>query len=226
MKVQMKFQKAILLVTLIVAALCFIFALSFSSGDLNSIIYYARLAVGTTNIKVDGAWVQGVQYLSDMGTSGWTVEQMAQYIECRNQAEAVFLTAQNFNEILVTMSIVFIVVVALAYVMNCASRRNYYITNYIAEGILFVASLAMSVLILVATFSVMVSYFGLDFTIANQMAEKVTSLKPLTQSLTTYIIGIILGLVVLAVCVLNVLNVLWKVKLMKGEKALLAQKEV
>lgn len=194
MKAQMKFQKILSLLSIIVAAVVFIYALSFFTGNLNSVLHYK-------STDVDGLYDGADKFIS-MG--------------------------QSFVDALEIICIVLFVVIAVTYIMGCNSRRNYYITNYIAVGAIITMTAFVALFGLIYLFVLMAEYYGGIDWAGMERVQLSYSYKPefkdkVAQSPVMFIIGIIVFLIVAANCVAWVLNLIWKIKLMRGEKALLAQ---
>ncbi|MDE5721156.1 MAG: hypothetical protein K2I30_00230 [Clostridia bacterium] len=184
MKTQMRFQKILMLVTLIVAALSFVYALSFCSG---TVYQYSTL------------------YLQSSGK------------ERVPGAADLFLVSQYDNGILINLSIVFIVVTVLHYIAASQKRRKYYVTNYVATGIVVVYQLVFAILLIV--------YVSEVFSLFNAIDRVAAEAAYLRDDFKYSTINFIMGYVLVGVVVLNmvalVLNLVWKIKLMQGEKKLL-----
>lgn len=186
MKTQMRFQKILMLVTLVVAALSFVYALSFCGGT----IYQYNSLYDQIN-KVEE--VEG--------------------------AEALFLASQKYNDILIGLSVAFIVIVALNFVMASQSRRNYYVTNYISIILTAVYAVVFAILLLVFVSNT----FSLFAAIDREVAEFEYSLvmDDFKYSVVNFILGYLMAALMIVNAVILVLNLVWKIKLMKGEKQLL-----
>lgn len=194
MKTQMKFQKIFALVTLITAALAAVLALIFCSGLLDAIRQYS--------------------YIADRIDIG---------------ADSLYIYSQDINGPLLVMAIVLIVTAVLLYVFGCNKMRNYYITNYIAIGLYVVYAVVFAIFMIIVC-STCLSYRGeIDFETWREYEAQVDAEGHLTRrqyyndSIFTIVLGIILALVILVEAAGWVLNLIWKLKLMKGEKALLEQ---
>lgn len=200
MKAQMKFQKILSLATLIVAAVVFVYALCFFSGNLSDIMNYK-------SNYVDGFY-SGADVFIDAG--------------------------QTFVSALEIMSIIFFVVIAITYIMGCNKRRNYYITNYVAVGLVVAMSLIVAMYGIIMLIVLMNSFYNkVDWATMDELRNKYYYMPQFQaevgKSPAIFIIGLIVFLAVLADCVAWILNLVWKIKLMQGEKELLAnglQKEV
>ena len=182
----MRFQKILMLVTLVVAALSFVYALSFCGGT----IYQYNSLYDQLN-KVEE--VEG--------------------------AEALFLASQKYNDILIGLSVAFIVIVALNFVMASQSRRNYYVTNYVSIILTAVYAVVFAILLLVFVSNT----FSLFAAIDREVAEFEYSLvmDDFKYSVVNFILGYLMAALMIVNAVILVLNLVWKIKLMKGEKQLL-----
>ncbi len=195
MKTQMKFQKILTLITLIIAALAVVLALSFSSGVFTAAKQYS--------IK-----------MSEEDQFG---------------ADAIYVYANSINNMLLILAIVLLLTTVLLYIMGCNKRRNYYITNYIAIGIYAVYTLVFAVILLVICANCLNYYGQIDFKAWKEYESILADNgRPIhtpyyNDNCATVYLGIVLFVVLLANIAAWVLNLIWKIKLMKGEKALLEQ---
>lgn len=183
----MRFQKRLVLGSLIVAALCFVFAISFLTGGLGNVSYYI-IPWGEETLDL----IAGQDF---------------------------FDASQSAVSLLVGLSIAFIILVACLYVTASNSRRNYYITNYVAVSVVAVFALVVGIVMLALVCNCMSLYYALDWE-AYEL-EKMEN-HPLGQNPIMFIFGIVLAIVVILDAVALALNLVWKIKLMKGEKELLA----
>lgn len=198
----MRFQKILTLVSLIIGALSFVFAVLFCSG-----IIYESMAY-TTEYSGDS--------LGDDPIG----------------ADALFNFTQGANNALVILAIVLILTVVFLYITSTNKRRNYYITNYIAIGIAAVYAIVFAI-VLIAICGQAAGYASqIDMAKWLEYVQEVDTdrygqtffVNPqrYSESYATIALGFVLAVVVLAEAAAWVLNLLWKIKLMKGEKALLA----
>ena len=193
----MRFQKILMLVTLIVSALTFVYALIFSTP----ISALSVLTHGQPTITND-----------PIG------------------ANATYDLFQQYNAILVVLTVVFILLVALCYIMACQKRRNYYTTNYVA--IIATAAYALVLCVLIVAFTAICHMSFLNdvdwYTYYNDYYNGYLNvatgytLYSYSDSDAVCWIGYVIAFIVLADVVALVYNLIWKVKLMKGEKQLLA----
>ncbi|MGN0812561.1 MAG: hypothetical protein ACI4MQ_03520 [Candidatus Coproplasma sp.] len=188
MKTQMKFQKIISLVSLIVAAVVFVYALSFFSGNLSDLLGY-----------------------------------ISQFDDTFTVADDFLYSGQAFVSNMVTISIVFFCVIAFIYITSTNTRRNYYITNYIAIGLITFMCVFVALFGIINICVLMGKFYGLDWTaISNYYLNNTDYVREVSKSPAIFIIGLVVFLLVLALAAVWVYNLIWKKKLMDGEKALLA----
>ena len=186
MKTQMRFQKILMIATLVIGALGVVYALIFCSGGFNQLCL------------LGGEGIDGV--------------------------DKFIKKVQSSNDTLFTLGIVYVVVCLLPLIAACQKRRKYYITNYIAIGVVVVFQIIYSILLVVTISNVMKVYNKADFETASLSYELFDfavqygdfSTKPWTPT-----VGYVLMGVSLVDAVLLVLNVVWKVLLTMGEKKLL-----
>ena len=197
MKTQMKFQKILALVTLIIAALATVLSLFFCSGILYAVISYCK----KTEFDDDPKF--GVQ--------------------------ALYEYSQSMNDVLVIMGIVLILTVVVLYAVGNSKRRNYYITNMVATGIYVVYAVVFAIVMLAVCGTCFSKMGEIDFD-AWKAYEAQTDAdghlvrgQNYNRNIATLVLGIMMSVVVLINAVAWVLNLLWKLKLMKGEKRLLEQ---
>lgn len=195
MKAQIKFQKILSLLTLLVGAVCFVFALCFFSGNLSDLLKYKNENLQSTRVS----FYEG--------------------------ADDFLYYAQNFVSIFIVLAIILIVAAALLYITDTNKRRNYYVTNYVAIGIVIAVATAIALTGIIALSIALSEFFAIDWDELNQIRERanVTAniLPEVSQNTAAFIFGYIVSAVSLATGVVWALNMVWKIKLMKGEKALL-----
>lgn len=194
MKTQMRFQKILAYATLIIAALCLVFTLSFLTGGMANVHYYVPDEGGKLVDKIN--------------------------------AGNFIKASQNFVDALLIFSIVFIVLTTLLFISASDKRRNYYITNYVAIGIVVAIALAIAIYIIIGVGNVMNLFYNdikweAGTNGGNNYADQFNANYPIGKSPANFIIGYALAVLVICTAAVHVLNLVWKIKLMKGEKALL-----
>lgn len=186
MKTQMRFQKILVLISLILAALCIVYSLIFCSGVINQI----------SAIKDD-------------------------YYDAYDLYDA----AQAFSDTFLILGIILILAIVLLYITATQKRRNYYISNYVAIGIVLVYEIVYAVLLLINVVNVQTIFGSLDLDLCKDYYVNAAAESRGTWNGTpwTFYVGYALVALILIDAVLIALNLVWKIKLMRGEKALLEQ---
>ncbi|MDE6690782.1 MAG: hypothetical protein K2K04_02315, partial [Clostridia bacterium] len=212
MKTQMKFQKILALVTLILAALSFVLGILFCSG-----------IIGESRIYTSGKFTYTVK---DPDNDGKEI-----VIKNAINADALFEYTQIINNVIVIMAIVFILVVLTLFITSTNKRRNYYVTNYVAIGLVVLYSFVFAICMIVFCSKCVVLAQQIDMKMWKGLVDAVEYddyNKPFklysqnySESYITMILGYILSALVLVDIAAWVLNLIWKIKLMKGEKELL-----
>lgn len=189
MKTQMRFQKILMIVTLIIGALGVVFALAFCSGGFNQLCL------------LDGEDIDGL--------------------------EDFIKTVQSANDTLFILGVVYVVVCVLPLIAACQKRRNYYITNYIAIGIVVVFQIVFSVVVLITVLNVLQSFNAVDLAECQstwEFLDNSVEFGKFNSDPWTPKVGYALVAISLVDAVLLVLNAVWKFLLMRGEKKLLQGK--
>lgn len=202
MKTQMRFQKILMIVTLVMAALCFVYSLAFLTGGLGNVRYYYPKS-GDSRID---------------------------YINCAKFFDA----SQSYVGTAVILSIVLIILSALLFFFGCNTRRNYYITNYIIIGLVAVMAFVVAIYSFVCISNIMnLFYNDIAWTSSKSSVPeyfysselraigRLRDAYPVSKSSLNFVLGYILYAFVIVDVAALVLNLIWKIKLMKGEKALL-----
>lgn len=133
----------------------------------------------------------------------------------------IYYDMQGFNKAFMNVSIVLIGLACLLYLTNTQVRRKYYIGNYAAIGLYSVATVAVAVWSHIQIEAFKVQYLTtVDFEALKSFAEMWNK----TYIESTFMLD--LHYVVLAVAILSVaaliVNMVWKIQLMRAEDALLA----
>lgn len=208
MKTQMKFQKILVLLTLIIAGLSFVYALAFMTS-LSALYNY-------TSVNNDG-------------------------LEMITGVDDVYNYALEINDVFFYLSIVFILLAAVLYITASNRRRNYYVTNYISVIAVAVFALVFAAVGIAQLSACIGKYYAMDYVGYYDMTHTwyILGGDPVVADsspgegyyrIATYysdptlffVLGYVCYVLVLAVAAAHVLNLIWKMKLMKGEKALLS----
>ena len=177
MKTQMRFQKILMLVTLIVAALTVVYAFSFCTGSITQIC---------------------------KARSG---ELMGSYRRDPINADALHAYAQDFNGTLVILTVIFVAIVAVLFITSCNSRRNYYITNYVAIGLVVAYALFIAIFMFVGVGGCHALFNNIDFVKFKEIVDG-GYLSEYDDSPIMFILGYVLSVIVILDAAVLVLMIL------------------
>ncbi len=139
----------------------------------------------------------------------------------------IYYDMQPFNHQLVISAIALILLAALLFVTSTSSRRKYYVGNYAATCLNVVAEIGVTIWAHLQISSFKSQFIEtVDFD-ALEMWSGIWETPALTKNSTFWFdIHYLVFALVLIAAVLLIVNVIWKRRLMQGEKALLAGKAV
>ncbi len=133
----------------------------------------------------------------------------------------VYSNMQEFNRMFLMLSIGQILLGLLLYLTNTHSRRRYYIGNYVSTG-LFVAGGLYNAWFAHTYIEIFKRQFlQVDFAALKEHAEMWGTLY--TESTFWFDLHYLVFALLLIVCVLLVVNAVWKVQLMKDEAKLIEE---
>lgn len=200
MKTQMKVQKYLCLVMLILGAISLLYAFMYMSGP----IYSLGRAINNSS-EIHFSWFQA----ADGKYDAMLYEEM-----------------QSFNTLLMYFGIVMILLAVLLYITSCQKRRNYYISNYVAIGACAGGDFVLSLVCLIMNAIWRGKFLNVDFDAwalflemnPSENTEKISA----DNSTLWFDLGFVVYILIIIASVLLILNLVWKIMLMKGEKKLLA----
>lgn len=134
---------------------------------------------------------------------------------------------QPFNNLLMYCGIVMVLLAVLLYITSCHSRRNYYISNYVATGLCAGGNIVLSLILMIMNGIWRGKFLNIDFPAWKQAYDIYIVIgQPenvhYSESTLWFDLGfVVYGLIIIA-SVFLILNLVWKIKLMQGEKRLLA----
>ena len=120
-KTQLKLQKIVCFLCIAAAVVMFLYSLGIMT-DLYDALYPGVV----TQVVEDPA-----------APSGHRIEVRSERVE----GARMYIDMQSFNQYLVKYAIVYIILAALLFVTNTATRRKYYISSYISIGLFTAASI-------------------------------------------------------------------------------------
>ena len=201
MKTQMRFQKYICLAMLLVGALSLLYAFFYCSGALSEL---------GQAMRIDGS------------------QKVSIFTAAEGKYDALLYNdIQPFNNLLMIMGIVMVLLAVLLYITGCNKRRNYYISNYIATGVCAGGDIVISIILLIMCGSWHAKFLNVDFEawykayeVYFQLGTDASTIHYSTSQLW-FILGYVVYAIVIVAAIILILNLVWKVLLMKGEKKLL-----
>ena len=204
MKAQMKFQKWMCLVMLIAGALGLLYAFCYMTGSLSEL--GQNINPGTTH------------------TSKFTAKQGL------NDA-LLYDDIQGFNTLMMYFGIAMILLAVVLYITASNKWRNYYVSNYVATGLCAGGNIVMSLVCLIMNASWRSEFLKVDFESWKAFNDTGVELGLITEahygdSTAWFDVGFAVYAIIIVASVLLVLNLIWKIMLMKGEKQLLSNSVV
>lgn len=203
MKAQMKFQKWMCLVMIIVGALGLLYAFCYMSGSM------AELGHNQNLLMVGKNYVSAFKAKSG-----------------KNDA-LLFNEIQGFNTLMMYLGIVMVLLAVLLYITACHKRRNYYVTNYVATGVCAGGNIIISLVLMIMNASWRSKFLNIDFEAwKNLYVTHPNYTEHYSDSTLWFDIGFAVYSIIIVASVLLILNLVWKILLMKGEKKLLSNENL
>ena len=199
-KKQLKVQKILCLLAVIVAAILFLYALGIMTDLYDTL--YATLRISVTE---------------NAGTGGYSLS-----VSERSVAGAkVYTSMQSLNQWLVQASIIYILLAVFLFVTNTNVRRRYYIGNYVAIGLFAAASIYIPIASHGAIEVYKAQWQKVDFAALQQYAQDYNSTY--TESTLWFDLHYAVYALMIIAAALLVACAVWKVMLMKEEAKLIAE---
>lgn len=199
-KKQMTVQKVICLLSVIASVLMFVYALGLMT-ELYDSLYPAMTLETMAQKMVHKGWPKGEPY-PDTGFH-------------------LYYDMQPFNRELLAVSIGLILVSLLLQVTFTASRRKYYLGNYVAVALNAAANIAAAVWMHMEITAYKAQYLAMDFQVLEWALNKLK--KPFSVNTFWFDLHYVVGALCLLTAVLLVANAVWKSSLMRAEKRLIRQ---
>ena len=117
----------------------------------------------------------------------------------------------------------------LLFITSCHRRRNYYISNYVATGVCAGGNIVLSIVAMIMNGIWKGEFLNVDFERWLEYYDKRQEARPdvvvqyhYSDSTVMFDLGYAVYLLVIVVSLVLILNLVWKIMLMKGEKKLLS----
>lgn len=199
-KKQMTAQKVICLLSIIASVITFVYALGLMT-DLYDSLYPAMTVETMAQKMVHKGLPKGEPYPE----TGFNI----------------YYDMQPFNRSLLMVSIGLILLSCLLFITNTAVRRKYYVGNFVAVGLNVAANAAAAVWAHVQITAFRAQYLTMDFEVLEWALNRLK--RPFAISTFWFDAHYVVFALTLAVSVLLILNVIWKLSLMKAEKKLIEE---
>ena len=131
----------------------------------------------------------------------------------------VYYDMQDFNSLFLRLSIVLILLSCLLFITNTGTRRKYYSGNIISIALNVIANVALVIWAHTQIEAYKAQFLQVDFAALKEHAEMWNTMY--TESTFWFDIHYAIFAFTLIVCVLLVVNCVWKMNLMKEERQLL-----
>ena len=197
-KKQLKIQKIVCLLALVVAVILFLYTLGIMT-DLYDSLY------STLRIRVEE---------DANSATGYTVTATERSVA----GSMVYFNMQAFNKVFVNYSLVYIVLSALLFVTNTSTRRKYYISNYVSIGLVTAASLYIPIFAHPYIEIFKAQWLQLDFKALEDYAATYGTMY--TESTLWFDLHYFVFALMILVAVAMVAMCAWKIVLMREERKL------
>lgn len=197
MKAQMKFQKWLCLAMIIVGALALLYAFCYMTGSLSEL-------------------GQSINKLPSGGRK-------SKFVAHNNMNDALLYDEiQPFNTMMMYFGIVMILLAIVLYITACNKRRNYYVSNYVATGLCAGGNIIMSFVCIIMNAHWRSEFLKVDFASWKALLDNKLIEPHYSESTAWFDVGFAVYAIIIVASVLLILNLVWKIMLMKGEKKLLS----
>lgn len=221
-KSQMKCQKILCFVCLILAALMFVYALGFITSFYEILSFTVDKDIGYDYEKV-----KNVLFYWELQTVIRTEERevLDEYDNVIG-TETVEVREPGFVDKFIVVAIIDVGVALLLFITRTNRRRKYYISNYVATTIFAGYNIGATAWMLARITYFKQKYMMIDRQELQAFCESRQKVLNLDMPVITVHLGYVLGAFVLIAAVAVVLNLIWKVMLEKRENKLLQQSSI
>ena len=136
----------------------------------------------------------------------------------------IYNDMQGFNKTLLHGSIGMLLLCVVLFITNTHNRRKYYISNYIATGLVFAGSAAAAVWAHAKILVYRGQFQKLDFPAIQKWLEKNKFGDLFTESTFWFDVHYFVFGLTLLISLLLIVNAIWKIRLMSKERALLGSR--
>ena len=137
------------------------------------------------------------------------------------QGADIYINIQPFNKQLTGAGIALILSAVSLFVFNTHKRRRYYIGNYVTIGLNAALNIGVTVWTLVNVMAFKAQYLLIDFVKLAEQADKYDT--KYIESTFWFDLSIPIAIIVIVATLASIANLVFKIALMKGEKALITE---
>lgn len=164
--------------------------------------------------------------LAELGQVIDTINHVSDFTASPGKYDALFYNdIQGFNNVLMWFGLIMVILAVTLFITASHKRRNYYISNYVAIGVCAGGNFIISLIAMIMNASWRAAFLNVDFEAWYQSEMDFSGGDPnlmhYGDSTIWFDIGFVVYILMMVVAVLLILNLLWKIKLMKGERKLL-----
>lgn len=222
-KSQMKCQKILCLVCLILTAVLFVYAIGFVTS-----IYDQYFFTLDKDLGMDYTRVEGTLFFWELqsNVSYDRVPVLDEYGNETGEFETVKTKTTGFVDQVVAVAIADICIALTLFISNTHKRRKYYISNYVTTCAFagYNVSIAVWIMARLAYFKSQLALVNLDQLKAECELWNV-AYRP-EASVTSLNIGFAVCVLLIIAAIAIVLNLIWKISLEKRENSMLNQSSV
>ena len=132
---------------------------------------------------------------------------------------------QGFNTMLMWFGVIMVLLAVTLYITSCNKRRNYYISNVVSIGICAGGCFVLSLVAMIMNAGWRAEFLNIDFEAwldySTSRFELFGMEMHYSDSTLWFDLGFVVYILMMIASVMLVLNLVWKIKLMQGEKKLL-----
>lgn len=136
------------------------------------------------------------------------------------QGSQIYYHMQDFNKQLLAVAITLIVVSLTLFITGVHNRRKYYVSNYVATGLVAVCNLAASIWMIINIALFRAEYLQIDFEALKKFIETHPNVQ-YNDSTFWFDIGFVLCALLIVSALAVAGNLIWKIMITKRENELL-----
>ena len=154
-------------------------------------------------------------------------EPVSNFVAAEGKHDALFYDdIQGFNTMLMWFGVIMVLLAVTLYITSCNKRRNYYISNVVSIGICAGGCFILSLVAMIMNAGWRAEFLNVDFDAWYELFKMyiendIPVVVHYSDSTLWFDLGFVVYILMMIASVMLVLNLVWKIKLMQGEKKLL-----